>query len=57
MDFQTIAAFVFIALMVLFIYFKRRQIYVQKIAFPFLYFAMYKTKAGIKMMEKIAGKM
>ncbi len=56
MDFQTIAAFIFISLMLIFMYIKRKHIYVQKIAFPFLYFVMYKTKAGIRLMEKLANK-
>lgn len=54
MDFQTIAALIFIALMVLFIYLKRKNVHIQKIAYPFLYFAMYRTKVGIKAMDRIA---
>jgi len=56
MDYQAIAAAVFILLMVLFIYLKRKKIEVQKIFFPLLYFIMYKTKLGLKGMDSGAKK-
>lgn len=51
MDYQGIAAIVFIILMVLFLYIKRKKIQIQRIFFPVLYFVMYKTKAGLKSMD------
>ncbi|PIU02591.1 MAG: hypothetical protein COT55_02705 [Candidatus Diapherotrites archaeon CG09_land_8_20_14_0_10_32_12] len=56
MDFQTICTFVFIGCMLLFLYANRKKIVIQKILFPFLYFSMYKTKLGLKLMDKIAKK-
>ena len=40
--------------MLLFLYFERKKIELQKIFFPVLYFAMYKTKIGLKSMDKWA---
>lgn len=56
MDIQTLSSFLFILLMVLFIYWKRKEIQVQKILFPILYFVMYKTSLGIIWMDKVAKK-
>ena len=56
-DIQTIAAIIFIALMILFLYWQRKKIYIQRILFPVLYFAMYKTQWGIDLMDKIAKKL
>jgi len=42
--------------MLLFLYAKRKKIVIQRILFPFLYFAMYRTKLGLKSMNKIAKK-
>lgn len=54
MDIQYISAIVFMFLMLLFLILKRKNITLQKIFFPLLYFAMYKTKIGIKFMERFA---
>ena len=40
----------------MFLYANRKKIVIQKILFPFLYFSMYKTKLGLKLMDKIAKK-
>ncbi len=56
MDFQTLCAFVFIALMLIFLYKNKKKIAFQYILGPFLYFAMYRTKIGIKFMDSIAKK-
>ncbi len=53
MDFQTISAFVFIALMLLFLYIKRKKVERQGY-FPFLYFSLYRTKLGISLMDRAA---
>ena len=55
-DFQTVAAVVFLVLLTLFIFVKRKQMYTQKILFPLLYFSMYKTKVGLKLMDNISKK-
>lgn len=56
MNIQSISAIIFIFLMLIFLIVKRKNIKIQKILFPFLYFAMYKTKLGIEFMEKFAKK-
>ena len=55
-DPQNIAIIIFFALLLLFIYWKRKEIYLQKILWPFLYFVMYKGKWGINLMRVIAKK-
>ena len=57
LDFQAYAAILFIALMVYFLYTHKNKIQLQKIAFPFLYFAMYRTSLGLGFMEKTAKKL
>ena len=54
MDYNAIAALVCIVLMVVFLYFERRRIKLQRILFPVLYFVMYKTKIGLKSMDSWA---
>lgn len=56
MNIQYISAIIFILLMFVFVLIKRKNITLQKIAFPLLYLAMYKTKLGIKFMENFAGR-
>ena len=56
MDVQTIAAIVFIILLSYFLYVKRKKLVVQKIAYPLLYFILYKTKKGLKFMDRTAKK-
>ena len=51
MDFQTIAALVFLFLLGCFVYFNRKRIILNKIAFPFLYTAMYRTRFGLRFMD------
>ena len=56
MDIQTICAFIFMGCMLLFLYVNRKKIIIQKIFYPFLYFSMYKTKIGLKLMDRMAKK-
>lgn len=56
LDFQIISAIVFILILTVFVYVKRKKLEVQKILFPFLYFILYRTKLGIKFMDRIARK-
>lgn len=44
----------FALVMTFLLYFKRKNIELQKILFPFLYLIMYKTKWGLKKMDSIA---
>ena len=54
MDIQLVSAIVFVVVLVLLIITKRKKLHIQKILFPLLYFVMYRTKFGIRLMEKIA---
>lgn len=51
MDYNGIAAIIFVILMVVFLYLERRKVKIQKIFFPVLYFVMYKSKVGLKSMD------
>ena len=55
LDFQTIAAIVFLFLLSLFVYAKRKNLHTQGL-FPLIYFSMYKTQIGLKFMDRFAGK-
>jgi len=54
MNIELIIIIAFIILLTFFLFIKRRNITIQKIAFPLLYFVLYKTKIGIKAMDNIA---
>lgn len=56
MDVQSISAIAFIFLMLLFIFLKRKKIKIQKVFFPIFYFALYRTKLGLKFMDKFSKK-
>lgn len=51
MQIQTIASFLFIAVLTLFLIIKRKKLITQKIFFPVLYFVMYRTNLGLKSMS------
>ncbi len=55
-DIQTISALVFVLILCIFLYVKRKKVIIQKVAFPILYVILYKTKAGLKLMDKMAKK-
>ncbi|MBI4016687.1 MAG: site-2 protease family protein [Candidatus Aenigmarchaeota archaeon] len=54
MNVQSIAAFIFVLGMLLFVFVKRKKIVVQRILFPLIYFVMYRTQFGIEWMDRIA---
>ncbi|MBN1157196.1 site-2 protease family protein [Candidatus Woesearchaeota archaeon] len=54
MNTELVAFFVFVLSLSIFLYFKRERIQVQKILYPVLYFLMYRTKHGLKLMDSIA---
>ena len=56
MNFEIIIAIVFVVLMGLVLFFKRKKLDVQKVIFPLVYIILYRTKVGIKLMDKIASK-
>lgn len=57
MDFQTIASLVFLALLAIFLYLKRKNLETKRIIPYLLYFSMYKTKLGLNLMDSIAKKL
>lgn len=56
MSFESFCAILFLILLTLFVVKNRKKIELQKILFPLLYFAMYKTKIGLKSMDDISKK-
>jgi len=56
LDLQTIAAIVFLIALTIFVCFKRKSLDTKQIIPYFLYFSMYKTKLGLKLMDSAAKK-
>ena len=55
-DFQTIAAVVFLVILTIFVFLKRKSLDTKQIIPYFLYFSMYRTKFGLKLMDFFAKK-
>lgn len=55
-DFQTIAAVVFLIVLTIFVLLKRKNLDTKQIVPYFLYFSMYRTKLGLKLMNSLAKK-
>ncbi len=55
-DFQTISAIVFLVALTIFVFLKRKALDTKQIIPYFLYFSMYKTTWGLKLMDSIAKK-
>ena len=53
-DFQTIAAVVFLVILTIFLFLKRKSLDTKQIIPYFLYFSMYKAKWGITLMDSLA---
>src|SRR3989344_7232015 len=51
MDIQTFSAIIFLILLTAFLVWKRRHIQIQKLFFPLLYVAMYRTTLGLRQMD------
>lgn len=56
MNFELIATIVFILILSIFLYIKRKKVEIQKIFFPFVYLILLKTKLGLKLMDSISKK-
>jgi len=56
LDFQTTAAIVFLVVLTILVYLKRNSLYTKQIIPHILYFSMYKTKFGLKLMDSVAKK-
>jgi len=56
MDTQLAVAIVFLAALAVFLYLKRKNVVIQKMLFPLLYFVMYRSDAGLKSMDSVAKK-
>jgi len=55
-DFQTVAAIIFLVILTIFVLLKRKSLDTKQIIPYFLYFSMYKTKFGLKLMDSLAKK-
>lgn len=53
-DFETIAAIIFLVVLTFFVYLKRKRLDTKQIIPYFLYFSMYKTTWGLKLMDSVA---
>ena len=56
MDFQIIAAIIFLVVLTIFVYIKRKSMDTKQAVPHFIYFSMYKTKLGLKLMDSFAKK-
>ncbi len=56
MDIQAFFALGFIVLLAIVVYIERKKLILQKVLFPFLYIFMYRTKIGLKAMDRLAKK-
>ena len=56
MSIDGIAALIFIVLLGFFLWKKRKQVELQRALFPLLYVVMYRTKLGLKSMDKLSQK-
>lgn len=55
-DFQTIAAILFLIILAVFVFLKRKSLETKQVIPYFLYFYMYRTKFGLKLMDSAARK-
>ncbi|MBI2101611.1 site-2 protease family protein [Candidatus Woesearchaeota archaeon] len=55
-DFQTIAAIVFLIVLTILVFLKRKNLDTKQIIPYFLYFSMYRTKFGLGLMDKLSKK-
>ena len=55
-DFQTIAAIVFLIVLTIFVYLKRKNLDTKQIIPHILYFSMYRAAWGLKLMDSVAKK-
>lgn len=51
---QSTLAIIFFAIMFAFLVYRRKRLNVQKVLFPLIYVIMYRTKLGLKLMDKMA---
>jgi len=55
LDFQSVSAIIFLIILTIYVYLRRKKLQTQGF-FPFFYFSMYRTKFGLKFMDKFAKK-
>ena len=56
MDYELVATIIFVVILGLFLLVKRKNLVLQKIAFPVLYLILYRSKFGLKLMDSLAAK-
>ncbi len=55
-DIEIILAILFVVILGIILVINRKKLVLQKVLFPIIYIIMYRTKLGIKLMDKIANK-
>ena len=53
MNIDLVLFFVFILVLLILMVLKRKKLKLEKIAFPFIYMVLYRTKIGLKLMDKV----
>lgn len=56
MDLQISIAILFIVALGIFLFLKRKELVLQKVLFPAVYLILYRTKIGIRLMDKMSSK-
>jgi membrane-associated protease RseP (regulator of RpoE activity) len=56
LDFQTIAALVFIIILTIFVFLNRKKLDTKQLIPNIVYFSMYRTKWGLRLMDRLAKK-
>src|SRR3989344_2304576 len=56
MDFQTISAIIFLIILTIFVFLKRKNLDTKQIIPYFLYFSVYRTKLGLRLMDLVSSK-
>ena len=55
-DVEIILAIIFVVILGIVLIINRKKLEIQKVLFPIIYIIMYRTKLGLKLMDKIANK-
>lgn len=56
MDYEVVATIIFIVVLGIFLWIKRKNLVVQRIFFPVFYMILYRSKIGLKWMDTLAAK-
>ncbi|HLC46353.1 MAG TPA: site-2 protease family protein [Candidatus Nanoarchaeia archaeon] len=56
MDLETISAILFVIILCAVLFLERKKLHLQKVLFPAIYVLLYKTKVGLKLMDKVSAR-